>query len=212
MWCMLFAALTFPGPRHGGATDIDLVERFRGGDVSAFNEIVRRYQDRIYTLCFRWLGKVQGAEDVSQEIFLALHRSLPGFRGDARLSTWVFKVALNHCRNRRMYRSRRGWGRHDALGPDPDGERRELEIEDPARGQEEAVVANEEARQVIDALSELGDEHRQVLLLRDIEDLPYEEIAEVLGLPEGTVKSRIHRARLELATILRQRLADGGGS
>ncbi len=116
----LFAAVSFPNLRLSGPTDADLVDRFQHGDHRAFDEIVRRYQDRVFTLCRRWLDDAQSAEETAQDVFIALYRSLPGFRGESQLSTWVFKVTLNHCKNHRMYRTRRGYRRHESLGPQPD--------------------------------------------------------------------------------------------
>ncbi|MFZ5479685.1 MAG: RNA polymerase sigma factor [Myxococcota bacterium] len=203
----LMAAVTFPGLRLVGPTDVELVERFREGDRAAFSEIVRRYQDRVYTLCYRWLGEPESAEEVAQDVFLALFRSLSGFRGESRLSTFVFRVAINHCKNKKLYRARRGFGRHDALGPsaDPDEPEREVPSEGPAP--DRGVDVAQAQRLVSAALDELDEDHRQVLLLRDVEDLSYDEIADILDIPRGTVKSRIHRARAELATLLTRRVS-----
>jgi RNA polymerase sigma-70 factor (ECF subfamily) len=202
----LLAAVTFPSLRLPGPTDAELVERFRGGERAAFDEIVRRYRDRVYTLCRRWLDEQEGAEEVTQDVFLALFRSLAGFRGDARLSTWIFKVTLNHCRNRRQYRRRRGHGRHDALGPRPEGEGPERELPDEDATADAGRNRAEAGSLVMQALATLEEDHRQILLLRDVEDLSYDEIGEILDLPGGTVRSRIHRARTELATILTRRV------
>lgn len=207
MFEAFLTAIVYPGAsRTGGPTDVELVERFRGGERRAFDEIVRRYQDRVYTLCRRWLDDPQAAEEVAQDVWVALFRSLTGFRGEARLSTWIFRVTVNHCKNRRLYRHRRAWGRHDALGPatDDDVPERQLADEGPIA---DGVLAQAEAEQLLaGALDALDDDHRQILLLRDVEDLAYEEIAEILDLPRGTVKSRIHRARAELASVLARRL------
>jgi len=190
----------------GGAMAADtpdpdvLVDRARRGDERAFAHLLRLHQNRVYDLLVRMLGDRAEAEDVAQEVFVAFHRALPAFRGDSRVSTWLFRIAKNHCLNRLKYRGRRGEGQHvelDALdragaeGP-----------ETPERTLERAQV-NERVQAAIAALPE---EQRLVLVLRDIEDLSYEEIAAVLEQPEGTVKSRLHRARLALA----RRLAGAG--
>ena len=194
MFGMLLAAL--------GPSDDDLVRRFKGGDQQAFSELVRRYQDRVFTLCLRWLSDRQAAEDMAQEVFLALYRSLPDFRGDAKLSTWIFRVTVNHCKNRRLYRHRRAHDRHEPLEGNnaDDGPARQFADEGP--GTDHALHRSEAEQVLSEALSKLDDNHRSILVLRDIEDLPYEEISEILSLPRGTVKSRLHRARAELARIL----------
>src|SRR5688500_2307062 len=102
--------------------DAELVRRFREGDRAAYAEIVRRYQDRVFTLCLRWMGDRELAEDVAQDVFLALFKSLPSFRGDSQLSTWVFRVVINHCKNRRLYRKRRHSDQHESLEGERDDE------------------------------------------------------------------------------------------
>lgn len=198
----LFASVGVPGLRVAGSSDAVLVERFKKGDRHAFHEIVVRYQDRVYTLCFRWLGDAPTAEETAQDVFLALYRSLANFRGDSQLSTWIFKVTLNHCKNRRLHRSRRGWGRTESLGPRPEEEGPERQIASDGPGADHGTDSREARALVSAALERLDDDHKQILLLRDVEDLSYEEIADILELPRGTVKSRIHRARAELATVL----------
>lgn len=198
----LLASVGFPGLRVAGPSDAVLVERFKGGDRKAFHEIVVRYQDRVYSLCHRWLSDAQTAEETAQDVFLALFRSLGAFRGDAQLSTWVFKVTLNHCKNRRLHRARRGWGRTESLGPRPEDDGAERQIAGDGPGADQGTDAREARALVSAALERLDEDHRQILLLRDVEDLSYEEIADILELPRGTVKSRIHRARAELASVL----------
>lgn len=207
MFEALLSAITFPHLRALGPSDQELVDRFRGGDRRAFDEIVHRYRDRVYTLCLRWLDDPEGAEEIAQDVWIALFRSLPSFRGEAQLSTWIFKVTVNHCKNRRSYRRRRGWGRTEALGPSRDEEDvPERQIADEGAQTDLRVHSKEAERLVGEALAALDEDHRQVLLLRDVEDLAYEDIAEILDIPRGTVKSRIHRARAELASVLARRI------
>lgn len=189
--------------------DTELVRRFKTGDVSAFTAIVERYQDRVYSQCLRWLGSPALAEEVSQDVFLALYRSLERFRGDARLSTWIYRVVINHCKNKRMYRNRRHMDRHEPLegtrtNADPDAPVRQLPSNDP--GTEAATSTSEAERIVQEGLMRLDPEQRQIILLRDIQDLSYEEISEILDLPRGTVKSRLHRARATLAGVLSEQI------
>ena len=188
--------------RLATVSDEELVERFRAGDRPAFDAVVTRYQDRVFAMCVRWLGERESAEDVAQEIFVALFRSLHDFRGDARLSTYVFRCTVNHCRNRRTHRGRRGWGRHDAID-----DARELAADSP--GTDGGVHASEARRLVDVGLAQLDDDLRAVVLLRYLQDLDYDEIAAVLDVPRGTVKSRLHRARSELAAAITRHTARG---
>jgi RNA polymerase sigma-70 factor (ECF subfamily) len=202
-----------PFPAAGGRaglSDEALLARFREGDRGAFDPLVRRYQDRVYGLCLRWLGEPESAEEVAQDVFLALYRALPDFRGEARLSTYVFRACVNHCRNRRTHRARRAWGHHEPLEA-PDGRARELR-DDADRGADAGAHASDARRLVAAALDALDDELRAIVLLRDVQDLDYDEIADILEIPRGTVKSRLHRARTELAAALVTQGALRGGS
>ncbi len=192
-----------PDGSDGLGPDEALVQRFQGGDTGAFSDIVTRYQDRVFTLSLRWMGDREVAEEVAQDVFIALYRSLDRFRGESRLSTWIFRVTVNHCKNRRLYRKRRKMERHEPLEgtrADDDLPARELPHQGP--GTDRGVHVSEAGRILQDALDRLDESHRTILVLRDVEDLPYEEIAEILELPKGTVKSRLHRARAELARTL----------
>jgi len=186
-----------------GPPDNELVERFKSGDRRAFDEIVRRYQHRVFTLAMRWMGDEQIASEVAQDVFIALFRSLANFRGDAQLSTWIYRVVVNHCKNRRQYRRRRKMSRHEPLEgdrPDDEAPRRQIAGEGPMP---DASVHQSDAERLIqEALEQMDEDQRAIIVLRDIEDLSYEEISELLELPRGTVKSRLHRARAQLARIL----------
>ncbi len=183
--------------------DEELVRRFQAGDRAAFAELVRRYQDRVYTLSRRWLGDAAVAEEVAQDVFVAIYRSLAGFRGDARLSTWIYRITVNHCKNRHAWRTRRAAGRHDSLdAPRDGGEGPARELPSPDAGTDRGIHRSEAAEIVQRALDLLEEEQRVIIVLRDIQDLSYDEIAEVLDLPRGTVKSRLHRARARLARAL----------
>ena len=118
-----------------GPPDSELVERFKAGDRRAFDEIVRRYQHRVFTLAMRWMGDEQIASEVAQDVFIALFRSLKNFRGDAQLSTWIYRVVINHCKNGRQYRRRRKMNRHEPLegerNNDEDGPKRQIAGDGP---------------------------------------------------------------------------------
>lgn len=187
-------------------SDAELVGRFKEGDRQAYSEIVRRYQDRVFTQCLRWMGDRQIAEEVAQDVFLSLYRSLPKFRGEAQLSTWVYRVVINHCKNRRLYRRRRHVDRHEALEGERDEDQPQRQIAHDGPGADASTHQAEAVELVQRALEQLEPEQRMIIVLRDVQDLPYEEISEILELPRGTVKSRLHRARAQLAAVLNRRI------
>lgn len=177
-----------------------LVSRLRRGDGAAFEELVRGYQDRIYDFCVRMLADQEEAFDLTQEIFLSAHQHLERFRADAKLSTWLFRIAKNHCLNRIKYLRRRGRGRSEEYA-----EVNELSITQSVGGPvrpDEVLAARRDRERVHRAIAELGDDQRVLVVLRDVEGLSYEEIMDVTELAEGTLKSRLHRARERLASIL----------
>ena len=187
--------------------DAELVSRFKEGDRNVFSEIVQRYQDRVFSLCFRWMRDRQLAEEVSQDVFLALYRSLERFRGDSQLSTWIYRVAINHCKNRKLYRTRRKLDLHEALEGerDDDGPDRQIAAEGP--GPDAGMIGAQTRGILWDALERLDEDQKAIIVMRDVQDLSYEEIADILELPRGTVKSRLHRARSHLATVLARSIA-----
>ncbi len=167
----------------------ELVSRLRAGDRQAFEELVRTQQHRVYGLAVRMLGDAAEAQDVAQEAFLRAHRGLAEFRGDARLSTWLYAIVSRLCLNR-LAGSERRLARQ--------GEETLARLADASPGPDQALERGELEEALHRAIGELPEERRIVVVLRDVEGLAYEEIAEVLELPVGTVRSRLHRARLDL--------------
>lgn len=178
-----------------------LVRRLRERDEQAFRELIADYGDQVYNLLYRMTGSRDEAQDVAQEVFITVFKSIDQFRGEAKLSTWLYRVAANHCKNRIKYLARR----HDKKTSDYD------DIAERQSGggaaavgaghitrPDEALEDRQLELEVQAAIAELEEDHRLVVVLRDIEELSYEEIVEITGLPEGTVKSRLHRARLAL--------------
>lgn len=183
-----------------------LIARLRRRDPSAFEQLVRTHQHRVYDFCVRMLGDREEAFDLTQDIFISIHQNLSKFRADAKLTTWIFRIARNHCLNRIKYLKRRGRGRSDEFG-----ESNELSITESLGGSprpDEHVTAQRERELVHQAIAQLEEDQRALVVLRDVEGLSYEEIMEITELPEGTVKSRLHRARERLAGIL-AKLEDG---
>ena len=180
------------------AIDQVLVNRFKQGDQAAFNEMIRRYWDRIFSRVNQMLKNRQDAEEVTQDTFMRAHRGLENFRGDASFSTWLFQIATNLARNKYWYWWRR---RRDAslsldqkLGPESDLTIMDLlpaKVETPG----EAAVTQELVDRVAECMELLSEKHREILVLRNRRNLSYEEIAKELKINVGTVKSRIARAR-----------------
>ncbi|MDH5493158.1 MAG: sigma-70 family RNA polymerase sigma factor [Myxococcales bacterium] len=200
------AAAGFHVPMARGEEEI-LIERLKRRDEAAFNEVVRLYQGRIYRLTFRMMGDAQEAEDLAQEVFVTVFKSIDGFRGESKLSTWLYRVATNHCKNRIKYLGRRARGKKKEFDEVADREG----IESASMSTSAQIPRPDQSMQgrqmeafVREALSRLPSEQRELVVLRDIEGLAYEEIQRVTGLASGTVKSRLHRARLALQQIVRQ--------
>lgn len=184
-----------------------LVERLKQQDEAAFNELVRLYQGRIYRLVFRMLGDRAEAEDLAQEVFVTVFKSIHGFRGDSKLSTWMYRVATNHCKNRIKYLGRRARGQKQEFDEIADAHKLDSATMSTSvrLPRPDEVATGKETEQFIRvALAELPEEQRRLVILRDIENLTYEEIQKLTGLAAGTVKSRLHRARLALVRRVRQ--------
>lgn len=176
--------------REGDAADApDFLDRLRAGDARAFEEFVATHQHRVFGVALRMLGAAAEAEEVAQEAFLRAHRSLGEFRGEARLSTWLYTIISRLCLNRLASGDRRAV-RH--------GEEILLRVADKGSGPAARAERAELEEALHHAIAELAEERRVVIILRDLEGLSYEEIALALGLEPGTVRSRLHRARMEL--------------
>lgn len=194
------AAAGFHVPMPDGY-EAKLVERLKRQDEVAFNELVRLYQGRIFRLTFRMLGDRQEAEDLAQEVFITVFKAIGSFRGDSKLSTWLYRVATNHCKNRIKYLGRRARGakkEFDEVGDRDAIESASMSTSAQLPRPDEVVTGRETEGFIRRALAELPEDQRELVVLRDIENLTYDEIQGVTGLPAGTVKSRLHRARLAL--------------
>ncbi len=183
------------------ALDKALVARFKAGDEAAFEEMVSRYWGRIYAMVLQLLRNSQDAEEITQDAFIRAHRGLENFRGDSSFSTWLYQIATNLARNRYWYWWRRKRDKSisfdQTVGGESDTTLAEIfpaDIETP----QDVAVTNEFQERVSAAMELLNDKHREVLVLRNIKSLSYEEIAVELGISIGTVKSRIARARESL--------------
>jgi RNA polymerase sigma-70 factor (ECF subfamily) len=176
--------------------DDELVRAFLHGDREAFGALVERHERRVYNLAFRMLGNAEDARDTSQDVFITCLRKLSGFRGASSFTTWLHRITVNAC-----YDGLRKRGREELVGDD------EGSFPEPPAHSDLA----EEAALTVDiqrALLRVPEDFRAVLVMHDVQGIPYEEIAEALGAPVGTVKSRLHRGRVALARAM----GDPGGS
>jgi RNA polymerase sigma-70 factor (ECF subfamily) len=183
-------------------SDRELAERHRYGDEKAFEEVYERFVSMVYNLALRMGGNEADAADCAQETFLRVYRHLGSFRGKSNLKTWVFRIALNCCRSR--YRKQATRRRYVDFGGDEMIER----TADSARNPEQHATAAQLSNQVQEALSEVLPAYREAVILRDLQGLTYEEMASVLGVRLGTVRSRIARGRERLRQVLEARAAE----
>lgn len=187
------------------AEDKMLVDRFKNGDVAAYEEMVNRYWGRIFAMVFQLLKNRQDAEEVTQDAFVRAHRGLENFRGDSSFSTWLFQIATNLARNKYWYwwRRKRGFTLSLEETFTSEGEGTLLDVF-PAEGETptDAAVTQEFVDRVAECMETLNPRHREILELRNVRNLSYEEISDLLGISIGTVKSRIARARDSLKSSM----------
>ncbi|MCK6574860.1 sigma-70 family RNA polymerase sigma factor [Myxococcota bacterium] len=182
-----------------------LVKRLKRREEHAFHELVVRHQSMIYGLCVRMLGHPDEAEDVAQDVFVRSFQAIDSFRGDSSLGTWLYRIAINLCKNRLKYLGRRRHGSGQTVEDVPEGELLRsvaggLSVGEPAPRPDEALSGNQTESLIQRALAAVEPDFRELLVLRDIDGLSYAEVMVITGLAEGTVKSRLHRARLALKT------------
>jgi RNA polymerase sigma-70 factor (ECF subfamily) len=197
-WLMLSPSQTTPSDR---SEDLALVQAALSGD-EGFERLVRTYEKLVYRVAFRFVGNETDACDVAQEVFLRVHRALPKFRGDSALSTWIYAITANLSRN--ALRSRKNREKVQVLAPKEEEGARPFwdRAPDPRASASRGTESKELGEALQKALSELPVDYREAVILRDLEDMDYERIAEALGTNLGTVKSRIARGR----AILREKL------
>jgi RNA polymerase sigma-70 factor, ECF subfamily len=185
-------------------TDEDLVTRSRGGDLDSFNQLILRWERPIYALAYRTIGREEDARDVCQETFLRAFRALPGFRGQAKFSSWLYRIALNLCRD---------WMRRERRAPlvqvpeDTDPMELAAAIE-PSESIEDLVARRDLTRIVERVMARLPEEQRTAIVLKEYHGLTFQEIADLVGCPLSTVKTRLYQG----LTVIRRELAkDGAG-
>jgi RNA polymerase sigma-70 factor, ECF subfamily len=182
-----------------------LLRRLRDRDERAFRELLELHKDRVYNITFRMLGNRAEAEDVAQEVFISVFKTIDQFREESKFSTWLYRVAVNHCKNRIKYLARRHDRDRDELDETAGGVNG-ASVHAPVRAaQPDRALEGMQMEELLrDAIAKLDDDHRIVVVLRDVEDFSIEEICAITDLPDGTVKSRLHRARLALRKKLQR--------
>jgi RNA polymerase sigma-70 factor (ECF subfamily) len=189
-----------PGLGSLAGEDAPLVAAAQAGDLDAFDTLIRRHQDRVYNHAWRLLGDHDEASDLAQEVFVRVFRKIHLYRGDAAFTTWLYRVTSNLAKNRWKQMERQGQNRTISLDEPRGGEDDDRPIDQPdsAPSPRQKAEGREALEHLERELQGLGHEHREVLMLRFVENLSYEEIAEALDTNLGTIKSRISRARQEL--------------
>lgn len=183
-------------------TDEDLVARSQGGDLDSFNQLILRWERPIYALAYRVIGRQEDARDLCQETFLRAFRALPKFRGDAKFSSWLYRIALNLCRDW-MRRQRRAPTLQFAEGVDPMDMAAE---QGPVESIEDLVARRELSAIVEDAMALLPEEQRTAIVLKEYHGMTFQEIADLQGCPLSTVKTRLYQG----LSVLRRHLETDG--
>lgn len=184
------------------ATDESLFSQVQRGDRHAFDMIVSRYKTRLHNCVFRLVGSVEMAEDLVQETFLRVYRNRENYQATSNFSTWIYTIALNLARSELRKRKRRQFFSLNA-SPNDDSSSEGFDLPDTTAGPSEYLEQSELGRAIHQAINQLPVKYRTVIVLRDIDELSYEQISEILECPTGTIKSRVNRARLRLQEMLR---------
>ena len=187
--------------------DRDAVERSVQGNREAFDLLVEKYYKKIYNLAYRFVGDREEANDLAQEIFTAAYKNLKKFRGDAKFSTWLFQIASNRGKNKFKYLKCSGYFAKRRQIDEEDRDSLWSGIRDHSTNPETLLAGKQIQRIVQKAIDELEADHKEIVILRDIEGFSYEEIAQILNIAEGTAKSRLHRARMVVKEKLKKALS-----
>ncbi len=180
------------------------IQKAAKGDANAFEELVLRYQTQVYNLCYRMTGNAEDAADLTQDVFVKVWKHLGSFQFDSSFSTWLYRLATNCCLD--FLRSQKRKPTISLVVENEEDGEQTIDIEADGPTPEEQVISREEREELLWAMNQLDDEQRQILTLRVVNDLSYTDIAEILNIKEGTVKSRLSRARENL----RKKLLEAG--
>jgi len=182
----------------------EVIENCKAGDEKAFAEIVLHRQKKVFNIAYRMLGNSEEAKDLAQEVFISVYESIKDLKEEIKFDAWLTQITLNHCRNRWKYLKRRQYFNSDSLDDPIETEDGSVPraIYDPSDNPE-VLLEKKMVQQLIQrGLLKLKEDQRELLVLRDLQGYSYEEMGETLGLPEGTIKSRLHRARMDLKEVL----------
>lgn len=174
-------------------TDQEMITRCKKGDREAFNELMVKYQKQVFNIAYGMLSDYEDASDAAQEVFVKVYRSIASFRGQSSFTTWLYTICRNVCNDILRKRQRRGFTISIDSNEEEDNPVSELPSEEPSP--EEYYEMNERQRIVQEAIRSLSPEYREIIIYSDIEQLSYDEISKILKCPNGTVKSRLNRAR-----------------
>lgn len=180
-------------------TDEDLIEKFQNGDLYAFDLIVKRYKNQLLNFIYRFLGNAEEAEDLVQETFLRVYRNRRAYQKVAKFSTWIYTIAGNLAKTELRKRKRRKFFSISDLGYNE----KDYDISDEAYNPEKDVDSRMKEEIIHREINDLSPKFREVILLRDVQQLSYEEISQIVNIPLGTVKSRVNRGRLKLQEKLK---------
>ena len=180
--------------------DEDVMEQLQDGVMQAFDIIVHRYKNRLHNFLYRYTHNHEDCEDLVQETFLRVYRSRHSYKRIAKLSTWIYTIALNLAKS--MYKKKQRMSLISIHADDSDPDDREMEITDSKILQDDKLHLKDSMNELEKALTELNDDFKEVIILRDIQQLSYEEISDITGAAMGTVKSRINRARKQLQDLI----------
>jgi RNA polymerase sigma-70 factor (ECF subfamily) len=182
----------------------EVIENCKSGDERAFAEIVIHRQKKVFNIAYRMLGNLEEAKDLAQEVFISVFESIKDLKEEAKFDAWLTQITLNHCRNRWKYLKRRQYFNSDSLD-DPieteDGDMPKA-IYDPSDNPETLFEKKMIQQLIHKGLQKLKEDQRELLVLRDLQGFSYEEMGELLGIPEGTIKSKLHRARMDMKKVL----------
>jgi len=185
-------------------TDEELIERFQNGDLYAFNQIVKRYKDQLINFAYRFLGDLEDSEDIVQETFLRVFKKKNAYKNVAKFSTWIYTITGNLAKTELRRRKRRKLLSISNLGYN----NKDYELPDEKKGPEEQADLTIQDEMIQKAINSLSKKFREVIILRDIQELSYEEISKIAHIPLGTVKSRVNRGRLKLQEKLNELIKD----
>ena len=182
----------------------EVIENCKAGDEKAFAEIVLHRQKKVFNIAYRMLGNSEEAKDLAQEVFISVYESIKDLKEEIKFDAWLTQITLNHCRNRWKYLKRRQYFNSESLDDPIETEDGSVPraIYDPSDNPEVLLEKKMVQQWIQRGLLKLKEDQRELLVLRDLQGYSYEEMGETLGLPEGTIKSKLHRARMDLKEVL----------